>query len=126
MIRDIYPSTIYVKVYPNKFELKNIDTGKFTSVIAKEPFTTTRLLIGQFNSAEEALKEGMVEVSKYKLFNPSPLVVMHQLSIFEGGLSQVEERVLIELALSVGARKAKAWIGHALSDDEVIEYAKSV
>ena len=38
-----------------------------------------------------------------------------------GGLSQVEERVLHELALGAGARRAVVWVGQALSDREVSE-----
>jgi hypothetical protein len=37
----------------------------------------------------------------------------------EGGLSQVEERVLQELALGAGARRALVWVGQELSDQEL-------
>ena len=126
MFKNLFSNTIYVKVHPNKFELKNIETGKFTSVMAVEPFTTKRLLIGQFTSAEKTLKEGMAEVNKDKAFNPSPIVVIHPVSMVEGGLSQIEERVLLEVAHGAGARKVKIWVGHELTDQEIVEHAKNV
>jgi len=39
----------------------------------------------------------------------------------EGGLSEVEERVLRELAMCAGASKVVVWVGHELSDAEVKE-----
>lgn len=41
------------------------------------------------------------------------------------GLSQIEVRIFQELAIASGARKAKVWVGHELSDSEVLEHAKS-
>jgi rod shape-determining protein MreB len=42
----------------------------------------------------------------------------------DGGLSQVEDRVLKDLALSLGAQKVVVWIGHELSDNEVKQKVK--
>ncbi len=126
MFREFFSNTIYLKVHPNKFELKNITTGKFTSVMATEPFTTKRLLVGHFSNADKTLKEGIVKISKKKTFNPRPIVIIHPMNMVEGGLSQIEERVLLELAHGAGARKVKLWVGHELTDQEVVDYAKSV
>lgn len=43
----------------------------------------------------------------------------------EGGLSQVEERVLHELAAGAGARKVVVWVGAELSDGEVLAKLKN-
>ena len=47
------------------------------------------------------------------------------MEMIDGGLSQVEERAFIELATGAGARKVVLWIGHELSDQEVINYANN-
>jgi len=39
--------------------------------------------------------------------------------MIEGGLSQVEERVLTEAAIGAGASKVVVWLGPELKDDEV-------
>jgi hypothetical protein len=41
------------------------------------------------------------------------------MAMCEGGPSQVEERVLLELALATGAAKAKVWTGPTLTEAEV-------
>jgi hypothetical protein len=46
------------------------------------------------------------------------------MEMMEEGLCQVEERVLKELAESVGARKVILWVGHELSDQEVMDKSK--
>ncbi|WP_345977548.1 hypothetical protein [Sulfurimonas sp. HSL3-7] len=35
--------------------------------------------------------------------------------------SEVEEKVLREIALSAGSREAKVWVGRALTDKEAIK-----
>jgi hypothetical protein len=41
------------------------------------------------------------------------------------GISEAERMVFKELALSAGARRAKVWVGHALSDAEALLRANS-
>jgi rod shape-determining protein MreB len=52
-------------------------------------------------------------------FSISPILLMHPMEKTEGGLSQVEERILQELALGAGARRAVIWVGQALTDQQV-------
>lgn len=46
-------------------------------------------------------------------------VVVHPLERIDGGLTQVEERLLQELAIGAGASRAIVWQGAPLSDGEV-------
>ena len=48
------------------------------------------------------------------------------MDMFDGGLSKIEERAFMELAAGAGARKVMVWVGHELSDQEVINNAKNV
>lgn len=43
----------------------------------------------------------------------------------EGGLSQVEERVLMERAAGAGAQQTLIWTGEPLSDAQVLEKLKA-
>lgn len=63
------------------------------------PFSTTRLLVGHFESAERTLKAAVARAGGRSSFLVSPNVLMHPLEMVEGGLSQIEERVLHELAI---------------------------
>lgn len=121
MISRLFANIVYVRVFSDRFELRNIDTGKSASVESEKPFTTTRLLVGQFTEAERALKQGMKQLQAGGWFSRSPVMLIQPMEKTEGGLSQVEERVLQELALGAGVRRAVVWVGQALTDREVSE-----
>ncbi len=126
MFSKLVANTVYIKVFKNRFELRHIESGKTVSVISPSEFTTTRLLVGQFIEADETLRKGMQELHKDRWFATSPIVVIHPMEKTENGLSQVEERTLMELAAGAGARKSIVWVGSALSDNEVITKTNGV
>lgn len=111
-------STYYVKVYKNKFVAKHIETQTVTEAYGQ--FTGNRILIGNFDIAAKTLET----LTKASWFQPNPIIIIHSIDMSEGGLSQVEERALLELAMDVGARRAVVWQRHELSDNEVLEQAR--
>ena len=123
MIEKLFANTVYVKVFPNRFELKHIESGRSEVEVSSESFTTARLLVGKFSIAERVLKRGMKRLHEKRWFSPSPIVVIQPMEKTDNGLSEVEERVLLELAAGAGARKVSIWVGNELSDDEVTEKA---
>lgn len=120
----MFSNIVYLKVLPNRFELKHIESGKLVVEISNEPFTTHRLLVGNFTSASRTLKLGMKRLHERRWFAPSPIVVVQPMQHTDNGLSEVEERVLRELAAGAGARRVIVWVGHELSDAEVTAAAK--
>lgn len=125
MIEHLFNHTLYVKIAKNKLELRKIETRKNIMIYPKKPFTTKRLLVGQFTEAEAALTEGMKKIQEGKWFPIKPTVIIQPVEMIEEGLSQVEEKALLELAKASGARKVFIWIGQELSDAEVIKKSKS-
>ena len=123
MFEKLLANTVYLKVFPNRFELKHIESGKVQVEVSTEPFTTERLLVGHFSVAENALKRGMNRLYEKRWFAPSPIVIVHPMEKTENGLSEVEDRVLRELAAGAGARKVIVWVGSDLSDTEVSKLA---
>ena len=113
--------TVYVRVMRDRLKVRSLDSGTEVEVSPASPFSTERLLIGNFAAAEAALKEGLKKIAGGGWFTPSPRVVMHPLEMSEGGLSEVEERILRELAIGAGAMKVVVWVGPQLSDAEVRE-----
>lgn len=126
MIEHLFANTVYVKVFPNRFELKHIESGKTASALSAQAFSTTRLLVGEFLPAEDALKKGIRELHKGRWFAPKPRVVIQPMEKADNGLSSVEERVLRELAAGAGARESVIWVGHQLSDQEVLAKAHGI
>ncbi|EDP60793.1 rod shape-determining protein [Vibrio sp. AND4] len=83
------------------------------------PFSHPRSFVADFYVAEKLLQHGLYERQKSKLFKLSPRIIMHQLEKTEGGLTNVEERVLRELALGCGAREVLVYVGEKLDADRV-------
>ena len=119
-------NTVYVKVTKNQFWVRHIEQQKEAVETALEPFTTRRLLVGEFTTAEKYLRAVIKKVHEGKWFSASPVVIIHPMEMTDGGLSQIEERAFMELAAGAGARKVMVWVGHELSDQEVINNAKNV
>jgi len=117
-----FTNPVYVKIRRNAFELRHVDSGQRCQVTSSQPFSTKRLLIGEVLVAETYLLEAVKGMFRKQWFRPAPVLVMHPLEMIEGGLSSVEERVLLELAEAVGGRQGVVWIGEELTDEQ----AKSV
>jgi rod shape-determining protein MreB len=120
----MFGNTLYVRVARNELRVKHLESGKSLTVSAPEPFTTPRLLVGRFGIAQQALRKAFRELIGGGLLAVAPSVVMQPLEMIEGGLSDVEERILRELAIGAGARKVAVWVGPPLSDDEVKKKAR--
>ena len=119
MLTRLLANPIYVRVRKNQFRVRNLESAKEATFDAQPSFTTARLLIGQFQTAENVLKRAVKEMSKGGIFAVSPQVLIQPLDMIEGGLSEVEERALREVAIGAGASKVVVWVGHELSDAEV-------
>ena len=117
----LFQSTVYVKIYVNKMWVKHIESGNAKIESSTEPFTTKRLLVGQFGPAEKLLTQLIKATACPNWFSPSPIVLIHPTAMIEGGLSQIEDRALRELGAGSGARSVHIWIGHELSDNEVLQ-----
>ena len=112
-------NTLYVQVKRNQFRIRHLESNTDRTFEANPPFTTARLLIGQFAEAEKLLKRASKEVSSGGFFALSPRIVIQPLEMIEGGVSEVELRVLREVAMGAGASKTVVWVGGVLSDADV-------
>lgn len=124
MLTKFLANTIYVQVRKNAFRLRHIEGKKEREIVARKPFTTTRLLVGQFQEAASLLRKAIREAGNGGLFQVSPVVVIHPVEMVEGGLSEIEERLFIELALSSGARSVYVYVGSPLTDLEVVSVSQ--
>lgn len=122
MFKTLFEENLYVKVSRNRFEIVKVSGDLAVEIVSSpEPFSTSRLLIGEFSLAEHLLANGINKVLPGKFFGSRPAVLMHPLEMTEGGLSEVEARVLREIALGAGARKVELWDGEELSSQQVVE-----
>jgi rod shape-determining protein MreB and related proteins len=124
MATSFFENTVYVVVKRNQFRVRHIESSTEAAFEAQPPFSTPRLLIGQFQAAESLLKRAVKQMAKSGFLSVSPQVVIHPLEMLDGGLSEVEERVLREVAMGAGASKVVVWVGPQLTDAEVKAKAK--
>lgn len=91
---------VTVRVYVNRIEVSGAGTD--VSVPADLPYSTTRLLVGDFFAAEQCLQRAMRQAGLTSWWRRKPRLKMVAMAMSEGGLSPVEERVLLELGSRFG------------------------
>lgn len=74
------------------------------------PFSHPRSFVGDVRLAEKVLQHAVSKLHS-KGFRAAPRVVVHQLMKTEDGLTDIEVRVLRELALGAGAREVVIHLG---------------
>lgn len=120
MLARFFNSDIYARIYKNRIALRLIQKNRNLEAVSEKPFTTHRLLVGEFSNAEQLLTRLVKELNGSNWFALSPSILVHPLEMVDGGLSQVEERVFLELGLGARARAAKVYVGPELTDQAVI------
>ncbi len=97
-----------MEVKADIFENKIVLTakGNTVTVLPKKPFTTTRLLVGTFMPAVDCMKEGLSQIGALGLLK----LIIQPRVMTEGGLSEVEERCLLEVGHSAGAGKVEVFV----------------
>jgi rod shape-determining protein MreB len=85
-----------------------------------EPFEHPRIVIADFSCASKLLQYGLHQLTRFKWISPSPILIIQPVMELTGGLSEIENRALLELGESSGARKTLIHCGKTLSDPEVV------
>jgi hypothetical protein len=117
-----FEEKLYIRVARNRFDIRKVSGEAASEAVSpSEPFSTSRLLVGQLSLAERYLSEGIRKVLPRKWVKLNPVVLMHPVEMTEGGLSEVETRVLTELALAAGARRVVIWEGDDLTPDQAAQ-----
>ncbi|HMN46588.1 MAG TPA: hypothetical protein PKE27_18575 [Povalibacter sp.] len=112
-------SDLVAYVRRNHMEVMNLKDGQVAQ--GSGAFSTTRLLVGDFITAEGLLARLVKEVKSKGFFSVQPRLLLQPLEMTEGGLSQVEERVFLELGAGAGARHVKVHVGPRLGPQAAFE-----
>ncbi|MBC31678.1 MAG: hypothetical protein CMH48_12650 [Muricauda sp.] len=89
----------YIKLYVNRIEIKDLKNGKKYSETSQVEFNNRRLLIADFEKAENFVKRAF---EKLGLSTRLSVGIIQQMEMSEDGLSDVEKRILLELFTGVG------------------------
>ncbi len=122
MIKLFEPNPFYFRIFTNKVEVKNLKTGKIIERESPIKFSSNRLLLADFEVAEQFFRTVISEFSGSKIFTRSLKVAMQPMELIEGGLSPTEKRAFRDSAEHIGAIKVVI-INHTnyLSDKEFEE-----
>ena len=119
--------TLYLKLSCNQMHLSHLQSGRELNLQADPVFSNQRLLVADFAAAQQLLQRGIAELLPHRFLRLSrpPQLLIQSLERLEGGLSQVEERILLELGLGGGARKVRLHLGAELDNAGVIAKLRS-
>lgn len=143
MIRNLinkWGTTLYVQIWEGRIKVTDINTNKvfdekpLVQVEVKKngvqtiaaigdaanfnsinPFSHPRVLFADFFVAEKLLQCIIKQLIGKTPLSPAPAIVLHPMEKTEGGLTMIENRAFMELALSAGARDAVIYQGAELS-----------
>ena len=107
---------IYVQVFAKRFLVKNIDADTSVEVSRDQSYASPRMLIADFTTAQHQLKEAVKSVRRGLR---APEILLHPMELIEGGVTQVEHRVFVELGVGAGASKAAVFTGAPLGGEGV-------
>jgi hypothetical protein len=114
-------NTLYLRIACNHLHLLHVESGRDVHLRAELPFSNARLLVADFTLAECLLKQAVQTLlpKRFLRLSLAPRLLIQPMECLEGGLSMVEERILMELGLGSGARKVQLYTGEPLDADGV-------
>lgn len=122
MLKKYFDNNLYVKIYKNKIVVKNLSNNLPAQMFTPDvSFSTNRLLIGTFAPAVQCLKHAIRSVASNSWLKVRPALLVQPMEMNEGGLSEVEDKLLRQCAFNAGGRKVVLWNGAELSNDKAIE-----
>ena len=105
MLRWFTPVPTYLRIYKDRMVLRRVDTGGSIDRISSVPFTSDRLLVGDFPAASELLNGMLRDVNdRVGIFSRNLQLVIQPMEMMENGLSSVERRAFLDLGEHAGAK----------------------
>lgn len=114
--------TLVVRISRDRIQVRHVESGRTVMRDAPRPFSSSRLLVAEFGSARNLLRQVVREVSGG--FGLAPVLLIHPTEITEGGVSESEERLLLDLGYECGARDV-AVVREDLSDEAAMAFVRS-
>lgn len=109
---------LYVTVNKDHITIDNFEANKQEAITGV--FSNTRLAIAHFQTCETLLKQAITRVQSKSILQKLTLV-MHQQDMNDGGLCEIEERILLEIGYGAGASKVFIWQGEPLNADLIAQ-----
>ncbi len=111
---------LYIKVSKNFAEIIDVNKNKSINGKPVKPFSSERLLIAEFETAEDFMNELILKLKKGNRVKRDNVILFHPIDFIEGGLSEVEKRIFLEVAERLKGKIVKIWVGEELTNKQVI------
>lgn len=122
MLRIFKRDTMYVRLYRNRIEVKNVNTGKSVSKSSSIGFSNDRLLIADYVTAEKLLRKAIIEVSSTTIIPPITRIVLQPVDEVIKGISPLEKRAYLDFLEKGGGRLVMVYeFQEKLTDQKVIK-----
>lgn len=146
-IADKFSTTLYVQIWEKRIRVLDINSGEVfdekplvqidtnkdgsKKVIAVgnqvyqngvNPFSHPRSLLNDFYIAESLLQFIVKKLVGKKLLAASPVMIIHPMEKTEGGLTLIEERAFLEMAMGAGARQVAFYQGDKALEPQEINF----
>ncbi|MBX9914788.1 MAG: hypothetical protein K2Y25_12925 [Pseudomonadaceae bacterium] len=108
--------TYYLKLSCDHLHLRHLESGREFELQAVPAFSNVRLLVADFSAAQQVLKQALSRLQPRRWLTLPPSLLIQPLERLEGGLSMIEERILLELGMGCGARRVRLHVGAELDD----------
>ncbi len=115
---------LYIKLWKDEVEIINVNNGKRIREKSNIPFSSSRLLIADFEVAENFLKRVINKLKRANKIKRYNTILVHPMEFVEGGISEVEERIFLESFERLNGRIVKIWDGEELSNKQVLRKLK--
>lgn len=126
MLRGLFKDDLlYFKIWKNEVEIIDVEKGIKLKEKSNTPFSSLRLLIADFEIAEEFFKKVLKKLKKNNKIMRNYSILCHPMELTEGGLSETEKRIFLESCGRLNGRLVKIWEGDELTNRQVIEKLKS-
>lgn len=114
-------NTFYLRIACNHLHLTHLESARVAVLEADPAFSNQRLLVAEFSIADRLIRDAVQSLMPRRLafLNAAPKLLIQPMELLEGGLSQVEQRILMELGMGAGARKVVVHVGETLDADGV-------
>lgn len=95
---------IFIQFFRNKVRVINMETGEEVTRPSEIHFSSERQVLSNFSAAAKTVRDALKELGIKNTFL-RPKIVIQQAEGAAGGLSDIEKRMLRDLAEEAGANK---------------------
>lgn len=117
---------VYIRISRNHVEITNLETGETCLKKSVQEFSNERMVLSDFNHAEQTIRSALKELNiNRSFFKRSLTVLIQQTEGAEDGLTDIEKRALRDLAEIAGGKTVYIVTNHRiLSTDEAVTFLK--